>query len=114
MILIFKVFLKGKECRVSDRIRILENRYLYELLLKEKEYLDHLVKIHFWRRMTSFLEEHAPFVCPVAECNLQLKSFTSLVLHYGAIPHRKVGALILDSGILYVNNQYLVKQHLNY
>ena len=69
--------------------------------LKEKDYLTHLVLIHFWRRISSFLDEGLPFTCPIKDCAKQFLNFKTLVLHYGGIPHKKVGALILDSGKYY-------------
>lgn len=54
--------------------------------------------VHFWRRISSFLDEDKPpYICPVGDCGKQFLTFKTLVLHYGGIPHKKVGALILDS-----------------
>jgi len=82
-----KIILKF-ECPYCDRLT-----EFYE----EQSYLDHLSLDHFWTRLSSFLSTSPPHNCPLRSCNFESVSFHDLVLHYGSMPHRKVGALVLDS-----------------
>jgi len=82
-----KIILKF-ECPYCDRLT-----EFYE----EQSYLDHLSLDHFWTRLSSFLSTTSPHNCPLRSCNFEAVSFHDLLLHYGSIPHRKVGSLVLDS-----------------
>jgi len=84
---------------ISEKILKFECPYCDDVheFYQERDYLKHICAVHFWRRLCGFLNQTAPFKCTLRDCKYQGRTFEELVFHYGAVPHRKVGALILDS-----------------
>jgi len=84
---------------VSDQVLKMECPYCDEVkdFCQENILLEHLCTVHFYRRLSNFVRTSPPFACHVDKCTFQGKELTDLVLHYGAIPHRKVQSLVLDS-----------------
>lgn len=84
---------------VSDQVLKMECPYCDEVkdFCQEDILLEHLCTVHFYRRLSNFVRTSPPFTCHVDKCTFQGKELTDLVLHYGAIPHRKVQSLVLDS-----------------